>query len=163
MKKREITANTFTPLYDELEDRVRLVVNYQSLDQRIDFMITRNFMIQLIPTLEEYLEKYYVHLLTKEDVLPVETQQSSSTHETSSMEENFSQTDSTDLELYRTQEELLITINLSYLKQTEETVLHLLSASSSGTIQVNGSILEAFIKTLKSSIPYSRWGISPYF
>lgn len=156
MKKKEITAKTFTPIYDELEDRVRLVVNYQSLDDRIDFMITRNFMIQLIPTLEEYMEQYYVQLLVEDEVIQVEKK-------TTSTQQTLSQTDSTDLQLYRTHEELLIKINLSYLSQTEQTLLSLYSATSSSSIQLNGSILQTFIKTVKASIPYSRWGISPYF
>ena len=39
--KKTILANTFTPLYDELEDRIRIVVNYQDIQNRIDFVITR--------------------------------------------------------------------------------------------------------------------------
>lgn len=156
MKKREIIAKTFTPIYDELEDRIRLVVNYQSHNQRIDFMITRSFILQLIPTLEEYIEKHYATVAFEDNTTQVQQYNPS-------LEQNLSQTDSTDLQLYQMPEELLIKLDLSYLLQTKETLLVLSSAKSSSPIQLSESILRTFLKTLKSSIPYSLWGISPYF
>ena len=52
-----ISAQTFTPVYDELEDRIRLSVNYQDVNNRIDFLITRNLIINLLPSIEEFIYK----------------------------------------------------------------------------------------------------------
>lgn len=156
MSKTEIVAKTFTPIYDELEDRVRLVVNYQSFDERIDFMITRHFMIQLIPTLEEYIENYYD--ASSSDDEPVYASESSHTSEA-----NLSKTNQADLQLYRSSEELLVRVNLSYIPKSQKTRLSLHSSQHVSTIQFDLSLLKAFIRTLKSSVPYIRWGLSPYF
>ena len=45
--KKIVSALVFTPLYDQLEDRIRLVINYSDYDNRIDIMITRNFILDL--------------------------------------------------------------------------------------------------------------------
>lgn len=43
--KKEIVGTTFTPLYNPIEDRICLVINYQDPYARADFMITRSFTL----------------------------------------------------------------------------------------------------------------------
>lgn len=53
-----VAAHTFTTLYSELEDRLRLIINYADYSKRIDFWITRAFLLKLAPSWEEYSYRY---------------------------------------------------------------------------------------------------------
>jgi len=149
--KRNITAKTFTPIYDEVEDRLRVVINYQDIQNRVDLMITRGFILNLIPSAEEFIAKYYgdVHIPT--DI-------SSETKERST-----SKTDGVNLELLKTDEELLREVNFSYVPNSKHTVLTLSSKTVIAQIEVDGFMLEQIIEVIKSAIPYIKWGISRYF
>jgi hypothetical protein len=57
--QKEIIAQTFTPIYDEVEDRIRVVINYQDIMNRVDYMITRKFILNIIPTIDEFILKHY--------------------------------------------------------------------------------------------------------
>lgn len=52
MKTR--AAKTFTCSYDQKEDRIRLVLNYQEHAERVDFWITRSFLLRLLPLLSKF-------------------------------------------------------------------------------------------------------------
>ncbi len=52
-----IQAQKFTFQYDRIEDRLKLLVNYDSIDSRIDFFITRAMLFRLIPAIEQILIK----------------------------------------------------------------------------------------------------------
>lgn len=47
-------ARTFTCSYDQKEDRIRLVLNYQDAMNRMDFWITRSFLLRLLPLLSKF-------------------------------------------------------------------------------------------------------------
>jgi len=49
-----LIAKQFTPIYDEREDRIRLIFNI-NYPTRYDMWITRNFLIKLIYSLDEYI------------------------------------------------------------------------------------------------------------
>ena len=49
-----LIAQQFTPIYDEREDRIRLIFNI-NFPTRYDMWITRNFLIKLIYSLNEKL------------------------------------------------------------------------------------------------------------
>jgi hypothetical protein len=53
-----IKAQTFTPMYSQSEDRIRLVINYADYSNRIDLWLTRAFLLKLIPTIEDCLDQY---------------------------------------------------------------------------------------------------------
>ncbi len=52
-----IQAKKFTFQYDRVEDRLKMLVNYDSADSRIDFFITRAMLFRLIPVIEQILIK----------------------------------------------------------------------------------------------------------
>ncbi len=149
--KKNITAKTFTPIYDSIEDRLRLVINYQDIQNRVDLMITRSFILDLIPSAEEFIAKYYGEL----DV-EVNTQ-------SEIKERSTSKTDNVNLELLRTNEELLQEVNFSYDPNSKHTILTLSSKNIVAKTELDSFMLQQIIQVIKSSIPYIKWGISHYF
>ncbi len=149
--KKNIIANTFTPSYDELEDRLRLVINYQDMQNRVDFMITRSFVLNLIPTAEEFIERYYTHL---EPHIIQQTQNKN---------EAISKTDNVNLELLRTSEELLTEVTFSFDINTKLTIVTFNSKNSVAQATLDAVLLSQIFQVIKSAIPYIKWGISSHF
>ncbi|MFA6136913.1 MAG: hypothetical protein WC667_02385 [Sulfurimonas sp.] len=149
--KRNIIANTFTPSYDELEDRLRLVINYQDMQNRVDLMITRSFVLNLIPTAEEFIERYYTH------VEPQIIQQAENKNEA------ISKTDSVNLELLRTSEELLTEVSFYFDADTKLTTITFLSKNSAVQTTLDAALLSQIFQVIKSAIPNIKWGISTHF
>ncbi|MFA6192467.1 MAG: hypothetical protein WC665_08955 [Sulfurimonas sp.] len=149
--KRNIIANTFTPSYDELEDRLRLVINYQDMQNRVDFMITRSFILNLIPTAEEFIERYYINF---EPQIIQQTQNKN---------EAISKTDNVNLELLRTREELLTEVSFYFDVNTKLTTVTFNSKNSVAQANIDALLLSQIFQIIKSAIPYIKWGISSHF
>ncbi len=149
--KRNIIANTFTPSYDELEDRLRLVINYQDMPNRVDLMITRSFVLNLIPTAEEFIERYYTH------VEPQIIQQAENKNQA------ISKTDSVNLELLRTSEELMTEVSFYFNPDTKLTTITFHSKNSVAQTTLDALLLSQIFHVIKSAIPYIKWGISSHF
>ncbi|MEA2099207.1 MAG: hypothetical protein U9P72_03660 [Campylobacterota bacterium] len=153
---KNISANTFTPIYDQVEDRLRLVINYQDIQSRVDFMITRSFILNLIPAAEEFIDKHY----------PDEILLNDTTVKTNfNVQENtgVSKTDNTNLELLRTQEELLLEVNFSFDINTKQTVITFSSKNVIAKAVLDSNTMQQTISVIKSSIPYIQWGFSHNF
>lgn len=153
---KNISANTFTPIYDQVEDRLRLVINYQDIQSRVDFMITRSFILNLIPAAEEFIDKHY----------PDEILLNDTTVKTNfNVQENtgVSKTDNTNLELLRTQEELLLEVNFSFDINTKQTVITFSSKNVIAKAVLDSNTMQQTISVIKSSIPYIKWGFSHNF
>ena len=54
-KDTTIEAQTFTCQYIQREDRLLLAINYQDIENRIDFWITRSFLLKLLPYFFDYI------------------------------------------------------------------------------------------------------------
>ncbi len=52
--KLPIEAKTFTCTYSDREDRLLLTLNYEDYKNRVDFWITRSFLLKIIPYLFDY-------------------------------------------------------------------------------------------------------------
>jgi hypothetical protein len=52
-----LVANQFTAVYDEKEDRLRLIINI-NYPTRYDFWITRKFLIDIMDNLQTYLMNF---------------------------------------------------------------------------------------------------------
>lgn len=155
--KKNIIANTFTPVYDELEDRLRVAVNYQDIQNRVDFMITRNFILNLIPSAEEFILKHYNAQPLTQDNLTVSAESNSNENEA------LSKTDAVNLELYRRDDELLLEVNFSFDAATKQTLLTLSSKNVTAKIALDVLMLQKIIHVIKSAIPFIKWGISRHF
>ena len=71
-EQKTIYIQTLTPLYDKVEDRIRLSINYQDIANRIDLMITRAFILQLLPIFEEFIYKHYPESIDDEDYIHID-------------------------------------------------------------------------------------------
>lgn len=153
--KKNITANTFTPLYDELEDRIRVAINYQDIHNRVDFMITRNFILNLIPSAEEFMTNHYgvvdFKIAAKADI------------NENTQNKALSKTDNVNLDLLRAKEELLLEVNFSFDKDSKQTLLTLSSKNIEARASLDSFMLQQIFKVIKSAVPNIRWGISHYF
>ena len=151
---KNIAAKTFTPIYDQVEDRLRLVINYQDIQNRVDFMITRNFILNLIPSAEEFMDKHYMEDTVNTIVEPKTKAQSN---------EGISKTDGVNLELLRTSEELLLEVNFSFNPSTKQTTITFSSKNIQSLAVLDSSMMQQTFKVIKSAIPFLKWGISHHF
>lgn len=158
---KNITIQTITPVYDKMEDRIRLSINYQDIQSRIDLMITRSFILELIPSMEEYVDKYYPNIYTegKKEIDSSSDQEKNIQNDTPLFE-----TSAEDLELYKGREDLLYTLNLSYDNVTQKTTLQLISKNKfNANLVLDVTLFQHIIQSIKNSIPQIAWGISKYF
>ena len=49
MSEVYIPIKTFTCTYNAKEDRLLLTLNYQEINERVDFWVTRSFLLKLLP------------------------------------------------------------------------------------------------------------------
>jgi len=151
---KNIAAQTFTPIYDQVEDRLRLVINYQDIQNRVDFMITRSFILNLLPAAEEFMDKHYIEDIVAPSVEPSTKQKN---------DEGLSQTDGVNLELLRTSEELLLEVNFSFNTSTQQTSITFSSKNIQSVAILDSFMMQQTFKVIKSAIPYLKWGISHQF
>ena len=154
---KTILAKTFTPSYDPVEDRIRLAINYEDAHDRADFMITRNFILDLIPSMQEYILSKYPNQ-EHDSSLNQDTQTASD-----KKEEVVSPTNSVNFELYRKDEELLREVNLSFDANTQITTLTLSSANITAQAKLDFTLLTQITDIINSAIPNIKWGISHHF
>lgn len=157
--KKNILAKTFTPLYDETEDRLRVVINYQDIHSRVDFMITRNFILNLIPTAEEFILKQYGDISSSPQLMVVPKKEEMQSNKNNTL----SPTDHVNLELLRTSEELLTEVNFSFNLSTKQTIVTFNSKNIVSKSALDASSLVQIFQVIKSAIPYIKWGISRNF
>ena len=146
MTKKEIQSLTFTPLYNPIEDRICLVLNYEDPYNRADLMITRSFMLNLIPSAEEYLQRHF----TLEEPLGA-TQEESSSYKTA--------TDNVNLELLQSKQELLLEVNFSLDESKQNIHVRFSSVEIQAVAVLPPLIFQALISSLKRAIPCVAWGV----
>lgn len=154
--KNIIVANTFTPMYDEVEDRLRVVINYQDINNRVDFMITRNFILNLAPSVDEFIFNYYSSNPIIKESFDINSNKKNDNNITS-------QTDRANLEFLRTNEELLVEVNLTYMPSTKKTLITFSSKNITTQALLEGLLLEQIFNLIKSAIPRFKWGIAHNF
>ncbi|MFA6197097.1 MAG: hypothetical protein WC656_10690 [Sulfurimonas sp.] len=153
--KNIIVANTFTPIYDEIEDRLRVVINYQDINNRVDFMITRNFILNLVPSVDEFIFNYYSYNSRVKESFNINSNKKN--------DDNTSQTDRANLEFLRTNEELLVEVNLTYEPNTKKTLITFSSKNITTEALLDGLLLKQIFNLIKSAIPHFKWGIAYNF
>jgi hypothetical protein len=147
-----IQANTFTPLYDEVEDRIRLVLNYQDISNRIDLMITRSFIINLISSVDDFVFQHYGDISPKLDNITID--------QTSPKTKHTEQTDQTNLQLYYEKDQLLTKLDLKYDQDTKHTTIVFTTKDSVSAATMDATMLQALFDSIKKAIPNFKWGIS---
>jgi hypothetical protein len=152
---KKIQANTFTPLYDEIEDRIRFTINYQDISNRVDFMITRAFIINLLPAADEFILKHYYDDI-EVDTIKISVPSSEST-------DTVSTTDSVNFELFQKDDELLIEVNFSYDTNSKLTIVTFSSSKTVAKAIFNSNSMKQVFDTIKNAIPNFSWGIAHNF
>lgn len=162
----KITINTLTTAYDDREDRIRLSINYQQLQNRIDLMVTRSFILDLVPSLEEYIQTYYTDIVESAQNTQTQAEPTASDPRKAHKlhkESTVSKTNMEDLALYKSKEELLITVKLSYNKETKYTYIRFLTQKTEVVLNCDVQILKNIVHAIKKTIPSIQWGISKFF
>jgi len=143
-----IKALTFTPMYSQTEDRIRLIINYADYNQRIDLWLTRAFLLKLIPTIEDCLDQY--------DTTPLNSQVQQQTEQNAQ-----SKTDGPTLTMTEKEGFLVHTVDITYHKENQQFSLVFKTAQHQVISTLNGPLLRTILKSIFASIPKIDWGISP--
>ena len=159
---KNIMIQTITPIYDEVEDRIRLTINYQETQNRIDLMITRSFILKLLPTIEEYTYNHYPS--TIEEDLSIQVENNATSNDKIENNNNLEKTNMEDLALFQSTEDLLLTIHLRYDQNTTNTTLEFVSKKNhKASIMCDVKTLQNINNSIKNVLPKMSWGISEYF
>ena len=149
MSYTKLKIQTITPRYDVAEDRIRLSFNHQDKQSQIDFMLTRKFILKLLPSYEEYIYKVYADEIKKIDIKNVENK-------------NARIHDHSKLEPYQKEAMLLHGLEFTFLKNNKLTLLKFYSQSVEATVTLDYIELNKLVQLIKSTIPYFDWGLSPH-
>lgn len=158
MINNTIFAKTFTPSYDAIEDRIRLVINYEDYTNRLDLWITRSFLIKLLPVMDEYINKYdktiQANINENKTVAKIETNKNEM--------QNISQTtDKSTLEVTKKDALLLTTVDISYKSASNQFEIFFKTDSIAAKMTTNGTHARIIFKTIFDAAPKIGWGISP--
>jgi len=132
-----LIAKQFTPIYDEKEDRLRLIVNI-NYPTRYDIWITRKFLIDIIDNLQNYLNNF---------------------EEEKELKENKSENNSSQLPIYEATNtpSLLETLNIK-----KENNLFILTLQDENKTTIESILtlteLKNLLKTLVNPVQM-KWGI----
>ena len=140
MSQSVIPIKTFTCTYSAKEDRLLLTMNYQEINERVDFWLTRSLLLKLLPI--------FFDLTTEQ--LPQQVSPALS---------NIS-TDASTYVLTQKSPILLESVDFQKLTDNRHRIVfkNIENATSAEAIleQVN---LESFIKLLINTTPKYEWGI----
>lgn len=143
-----IKALTFTPIYSQSEDRIRLVINYVDYTNRIDLWLTRAFLLKLVPTIEDCLDQF--------DTAPVNSEMQQKTEQNAQ-----SQTDAPTLSMTEKEGFLVHTVDITYHKAPQQFSLVFKTAHHQVVSTLNAPLLRTLLKSIFVAIPKIDWGISP--
>jgi len=151
MSLRQIKIKTITPRYDILEDRIRLSLNHNDIQNQIDFMLTRKFILNLLPSYEEYMLKVYNKEMQEKKYNNQKKQQGARL-------DNHN-----NLEPYQHNAELLLSIQFSFIPKDKLTILKFSTTHTEAIATLNLQDLINVFSLIKSTIPYFDWSVSPHF
>jgi len=134
-------------------------------------MLTRSFAIDLLSSLEEYIHKYYPDedVYTQSEVFKENNNKFSK--KITSVKQNdevlkkrISRTNMEDFQLYKSTEDLLMSVKLNYNKETKYTKMVLISKENhKAVLDENIIIFKQIVESIKKSIPNIKWGIAINF
>lgn len=141
-----VAAHTFTTMYSELEDRLRLIINYADFENRMDFWITRAFLLKLAPSWEEYSYRYSTGQVRGE----------SKTAGSANIP-----TDSSTLAVTDKEGMLLEAVDMTYESTTGMFEIRLRSENRQAVAFLNEEMMLNLIRTIFNAAPHLQWGVSP--
>lgn len=136
-----IEAKTYTCHYIEKEDRLLLTINYQDIEDRIDFWLTRGFLFKLLPCFFDYVG------VKKKQSLKID--------------QTTSPTDNSTFFLTQKKPVLLESIDLSLMKDRRiRLVLKNLEKNIFCVSVLEQETFEKFVELLTKTAPTFDWGIN---
>lgn len=147
--QRIVQAQTFTPYYSALEDRIRFVINYGEYEKRVDFWLTRSFLLKLLPTVEEVIFRH--------------TEDSMSNSSGESAPKSQSPTDGGTLAVTEKEGELIHSVDIAYHPDSKAYQLTFKGETTHATTLLDEPTLKALMHTLIKAAPALEWGITPHW
>ncbi|RUM65775.1 MAG: hypothetical protein DSZ03_02130 [Sulfurimonas sp.] len=153
-----VPAQKFTFQYSRVEDRLKMLINYDSAATRVDFFVTRAMLLQLIPVIEQMFIKASSSL--PQPVVEKTGNLHVNLHRPASVEHA---TDTTTLALLASSEILLLE-KVVFAWQAHEKQIRL-DLYAKGVLQsqahLNGEQFAAVMHAMMQVVPHSSWGVAP--
>ena len=146
MKVEHFTAKTFTCRYDPKEDRLVLTLNYQSLEERIDFWITRSFLLKLLPIFFDI--STHAPTFSNQDILPLASSPSSE-----------SATDTATYLLTKKNPLLLESVDFTRENNNTKITFKNLEKAIYYEALLDNTSLDSVVKLILNNVPKYEWGI----
>jgi len=140
-----VEVKTLTPLYDEFEDRIRLMINYKSFSDRIDFMITRNMMLKLLPQMQDYLDIHFNLDANAKDQALLDDYAKNSQHSETIAKKSGVLLAKVDIRLTNNHK------NIAIIFYGDD--------GTTATAIMDSICLQNFVKSLHNALPRLQWGI----
>jgi len=142
---RLVEVKTLTPLYDEVEDRIRLMINYKSFSDRVDYMITRNMMLKLVPHVQDYLDIHFsLDTNAKDQALLNDYAKNPQHSETIAKKSGV----------------LLVKVDIKLTNHHKNiAILFYGDDGTTATAIMDLKCLQNFVKSLHNALPRLQWGI----
>ena len=147
LKIKHFTAKTFTCKYDPKEDRLLLTLNYQSPEERIDFWVTRSFLLKLLPIFFDI------------STLSPATSQQDRLPKTSLMSTLESPTDTSTYLLTYKKPLLLESVDFSRENTNTKILFKNLEQGIHYEALLDSSSLDSVVKLVLNNVPKYEWGI----
>lgn len=167
--KTLIEAEKFTAWYDSAEDRLRVAINIDSPDARVDFWITRRFFLSLITQIEGLLDTQELGISKSEIDNMIqeghpEPKSNDKTNEISKPQDESQESIETPKSIDAPKSEvsvsLLRNMDISLNRRENRVKLKLSSDCCEAEANLTVASMSAFIKMLILQAPTLEWGIS---
>ncbi len=152
-----VVAQKFTFQYNRLEDRLKMLINYDSVTARMDFFITRAMLFRLIPVIEQLLIKC-------SETSPKPHHEFSNLHVNSSLPTATQhQTDTTTLELLDTQTALLLEkVDLTWHADVRGVrLLFYANGKAECQAMLSAKHFADVVHGMIRVVPHTSWGMAP--
>ncbi len=155
-----IQAKKLTFQYDRVEDRLKLLVNYDSIDARIDFFITRAMLFRLIPAIEQMLIK------GEESVLKNNSQKDLKNSPQQAKENRLGRKQKTDHSTMQLldQERVFLLEKVDFQFAPKNSIVTMIFSAKNEPQCIAKLTSENFSQVMNAmiaSVPHTSWGMAP--
>jgi hypothetical protein len=147
-----IQAQKFTFAYDGLEDRLKLLINYDSVAHRIDFFITRAMLFRLIPVIEKILITTQTPAQEDREHLHVNPKRLGEKQKT----------DTATLQLLQERVNLLEKVDFKYNQKAKMiTMIFYAKGEAQCAAQLTAENFSQIMNAMIAAVPHTSWGMAP--
>lgn len=147
-----IQAQKFTFQYDRAEDRLKMLINYDSVEARVDFFVTRAMLFKLIPAIEQLLIKAQTQ--TPEANLHVNTK--------ATRLATKQKTDTSTMQLLENQRIFLLEkVDFQYNTKNSSIAMMLYAKSEQQCVaQFTSENFSQVMNAMIGAVPHTSWGMA---